>query len=279
MFMCAGVMILPFLNATAKLLIEHYPLIQIMWARYTLHLVFFLILFGPEHGVRLLSTNRPKLQLMRSTLLLCCTGFYFSALWFIELPTAVAISFTSPMIVTLLAIPMLKEKVGWRRLLAVFVGFIGALVVIRPGFGGIHPAGFLMLAAAILFAFYQILTRKVLAFDTPETSVAYMAIVGTVCTSVLLPWHWTTPTTITHWLMLLSTGVLAGGGHFMIIKAFQYAPVSIVSPFTYGEIIGAVVLGYVWFNHVPDRWTWMGSALIITSGLFITYRERVRTKR
>ena len=274
LFMCAGVMILPFLNATAKLLLEHYPLVQVMWARYTMHLLLVLLVLWPKHRSGLLVTRKPGLQLLRSTLLLMCTSCYFSALWFIPLATAAAISFTAPVIITFLAIPLLKEKVGWRRILAVLVGLSGALVIIRPGFGGFHPAGFLMLAGAAVFALYQIYTRKVLDSDTPETSIAYMTIVGAVGTSVLLPWFWTTPATLSHWWMFLATGVFAGGGHFMVVKAVQYAPVSVVSPFIYVELIGATILGYMWFDHVPEIWAWVGSAMIICSGLFIAYREQ-----
>lgn len=272
-FMCLAAAVLPFLNAAAKLLIDELSVVQIVWARYAVHLALVVALFAPRFGSRLLTTRRIGVQLVRSSLLLGCTACYFTALRFIELPTAAAINFLSPILVTVLAVPMLGEQVGWRRMLAVSFGFVGALVIIRPGMGIVHPAGLLVLVTALFYAFYQILTRRVSSFDSPETSVTYMAIVGTVVMTAMLPWYWQTPETATGWLLLLSTGCIAGIGHFLVVKAFQYAPASIVSPFSYGQLIGAAALGYVVFDHLPDRWTWFGAAMIVASGLYIAHRE------
>jgi drug/metabolite transporter (DMT)-like permease len=235
-------------------------------------------LFAPRHGLRLLRTQRPGIQISRSTLLLGCTACYFTALGFISLPTAAAINFTAPIIVTVLAIPLLGEQVGWRRLSAAVFGFAGALVIIRPGAGAVHPAGLLVLATAVMYAFYQILTRRVSASDPAHVSVAWMAVVGTLLTSAVLPWFWLTPEGPRGWLLLLSTGGFAALGHFFVVKALQHAPASVVSPFSYGQLLGAALLGHVLFGQLPDRWTWAGAGMIVGSGLYIAYREEVRRR-
>jgi drug/metabolite transporter (DMT)-like permease len=278
-YMCIAVLVLPFLNAAAKLLLaDGHSVVQVVWARYAVHLAFVAVVFAPRHGVRLLRTRRPGIQVTRSALLLGCTACYFTALGFISLPMAAAINFTAPIIVTVLAIPMLGEQVGWRRLSAATFGFAGALVIIRPGAGAVHPAGLLVLATAVMYAFYQILTRRVSASDPAHTSVAWMAVVGTLLASVVLPWFWTTPQGLRGWLLLLSTGGFAALGHFFVVKALQHAPASVVSPFSYGQLLGAAVLGYALFGQLPDRWTWVGAAMIVGSGLYITYREEVRRR-
>ncbi len=278
-YMCASVLVLPFLNAAAKLLLaDGHSVVQVVWARYAVHLVFVVLLFAPRRGTRLLHTRRPGVQLTRSALLLGCTACYFLALRYIELPTAAAINFTAPIIVTVLAVPMLGETVGWRRMSAACFGFAGALVIIRPGLGGVHPAGALVLATALMYALYQILTRRISALDSPETSVTWMAVVGTAVTTVLLPWFWSDPRGLRGWLLLLSTGCFAGLGHFFVVKALQHAPASVVSPFSYGQLLGAAVLGYLLFGHLPDRWTWVGAAMIVASGLYIAWRESALRK-
>lgn len=279
-FMSVSVLVLPFLNAAAKLLMEQgHPVLQVVWARYAVHLLFVVALFAPGRGLALMRTRRLGTQITRSSLLLGCTACYFAALRFIELPTAAAINFTAPIIVTVLAVPMLGETVGWRRMLAVLFGFLGALIIIRPGLGAVHPAGALVLVTAAMYALYQILTRRISALDSAQTSVTYMAVVGTVVTTFALPWFWVTPAGIRDWLLLLSMGCFAGLGHFFVVKALQYAPASVVSPFSYGQLLGAAALGYVLFGHVPDRWTWTGAALIVGSGLYIAYREGVRRRQ
>ena len=273
-FMGIAVLVLPFLNAAAKLLLaEGHSVVQVVWARYAVHLLFVLVLFAPRHGPRLLRTTRPGIQITRSSLLLGCTACYFTALEFIALPTAAAINFTAPILVTVLAVPMLGEVVGWRRALAAVVGFAGALVIIRPGSDAVHPAGLLVLITALMYAVYQILTRRVSSTDSPQTSVTWMAVVGTVVTSLALPWFWITPADLRAWVALLSTGCFAGAGHYFVVKALQHAPASVVSPFSYGQLLGATVLGWWLFGELPDRWTWVGAAMIVASGLYIAWRE------
>ncbi|MCP5151503.1 MAG: DMT family transporter [Ectothiorhodospiraceae bacterium] len=275
-FMCTAALVLPFLNAGAKLLGGEYPIVEIVWARYAGHLLCMMLVFMPRRGLRLFATRRPGLHVVRSALLLASTLCYFTALRYISLPTAAAINFTSPIIVTLLAIPMLGEQVGWRRMTAVGFGFLGALVIIRPGTDAVHPAAVLVLGSASAYALYQVLTRRAAATDPADTSVTWTAVVGTLGASLVLPWHWETPHTATHAAILASLGAVAGLGHYFVVKAFQHAPASIVSPFSYAQLLGAAVLGFAIFGQLPDVWVWVGAAMIVAAGLYITYRERVR---
>lgn len=275
--MCLAVAVLPFLNLDAKWLAGHgYPVMQIAWARYAGHLAYLLLVFLPLRGPRLFATRQPGIHLLRSALLLVATLCYFTALGYISLPMAASIGFTSPLIVTLLAIPMLGEQVGIRRFAAVGVGFAGALIVVRPGLGGVHWAALLVFVTASCYGIYQVLTRRAGALDNPVTSVTYTAVVGTLVLSAGLPWFWVTPTSLAHASGFALIGGFACLGHYFIVRAITLAPASIMAPFNYGQLIGAIALGYLVFGTLPDGWTWLGATLIVASGLYVAYRETIR---
>lgn len=271
--MCLTIVFFPLLNGSAKLLGPYYPMEEIVWARYAGHLVFMTALFFPRRGFRLFVARRPGLQICRSLLLLCATVFFFVALRTLPLATAVAINFVGPILVTALAVPLLGEKVGMRRWVAVFVGFAGALIIIRPGTDVAHWAALLVLGNATCYALYQILSRKISATDSAETSIIYVALVGFVASTFALPFGVRVPDVWWHWLVFLVLGLTGGLGHYFVVKAYGYAPASIVSPFNYGQLIGATIIGYLAFGDFPDSWTWVGAAVIVGSGLYITYRE------
>ena len=276
-FMCCAALVLPFMNAAVKYLTARYPIAEIVWARYAGHLAYCVILFMPRRGLALFVTRRPALQLGRSLLMLLATVCYFSALPHVPLATAASIGFTSPLLVTLLAIPMLGERVGPRRAGATLVGFAGALVVIRPGLGVTHWAAGLIFVTAAAYALYQILTRRVAAFDPPDTSITYAAVIGTLACLPVVPFAWKAPESVLDAVIFASLGVFAGVGHYFVVKAFEAAAASVVSPFNYLQLLGATTFGYLLFGHLPDLWTWTGAAMIVGSGLYIIYREtRVR---
>jgi drug/metabolite transporter (DMT)-like permease len=272
-YMCLAALVLPCLNASVKYLATRYPVPEIVWARYAGHLVYVVVLFAPRRGMRLFVTRRPGLQLARSLLLLTATVCYFSALPHVPLATAAAIGFTSPLVVTLLAIPMLAEQVGVRRWAAALVGFAGALVVIRPGLGVTHWAASLILGTAVAYALYQILTRRVSGVDSAQTSIAYAAVVGTLATFPVLPFIWKAPESVLDALVFLGLGLFAGVGHFFVVKAFESAAASLVAPFNYLQLLGATTFGFLLFGQLPDVWTWTGAGMIVGSGLYIIYRE------
>jgi drug/metabolite transporter (DMT)-like permease len=277
--MMLSAILIPLLNASSKYLTQFYPVVEITWARYAGHFVFMLLVFAPRRGTRLLVSSRPVLQLVRSTLLCLSTLIYISALKWVELPTATAISFTGPLIVTALAPFLLGEQVGRTRWLAVGVGFLGALVVVRPGMEGANQAALLVLASASASALYQIMTRKLASQDPAETSITYIALAGFVLTSVPLPFVWVTPESLWHALVFVGLGLFGGFGHYFLVRAFELAPAPVVSPFNYGQLIGAAVLSYSVFGQIPDAWTWLGAFIIAASGIFMLYAERSRGRR
>ncbi len=277
-YMVLAMALLPCLNAAAKYLGHGYSTIEIVWARYAGHFAYMVAVFLPQRGLRLFYTERLSTQVLRSALLLSATGVYFTALHYTELPTAAVISFVSPFITTALAGIMLGEQVGAHRWAAVGVGFLGALFILRPGSGVVHLASFLVLISATCNALYQILTRRLAARDSAETSNTYIAVVGFALSSVVLPIVWEAPHSLLDFLLLTSLGIFGGFGHYFIVKALEWGPAAVIAPLNYGQLIGTVIIGYLAFGEFPDAATWFGAIVIIGSGLYIFSRERRRAR-
>lgn len=274
LYMALAMALLPCLNASAKYLGRDYSTIEIVWARYAGHFAYMVVAFFPRRGLRLFHTERLSVQVLRSALLLTSTAIYFTALLYTDLPTASAISFVAPFMITALSGVMLGEPIGPRRWSAVGVGFLGALLILRPGSGVVHLASFLVLISAACNALYQILTRRLATRDTAEASNTYIAVVGFVLTSLVVPFFWTTPSSLLDLVLFASLGVFGGFGHYFIVKALEWGPAGVVAPLNYGQLIGTVIIGYAVFREFPDEWTWLGAVVIISSGLYIFYRER-----
>jgi len=274
LYMALAMALLPCLNASAKYLGHGYATVEIVWARYAGHFAYMVVAFFPRRGLTLFATAQPWTQVARSTLLLSATAIYFTALHYTDLPTAAIISFVSPFIMIALAAVLLGETVGPRRWSAVGVGFLGALFILRPGLGAVPPASFLLLISASCNALYQVLTRSLAARDSAETSNTYIAVVGFVLTSLLVPFVWQTPRSAFDILLFVGLGLFGGFGHYFIVKALEWGPAAVIAPLNYGQLIGTVILGYIFFDEFPDLWTWTGAAVIIASGLYIFYRER-----
>lgn len=281
LLMLAGVSMFPFMNACVKYLTTFYPLPEIVWARFAGHLLLVVLIFGPRLGfVRLFHTRRPALQFARSALMMSSTLLFATALMSLPLATASSIGFTAPLIVTALSVPLLKEEVGWRRWSAVAVGFVGALIVIRPGAEGFaNLAALLVLGNAASYALYQILTRKIGTTDRAETTIAYAALLGTITMSCVAPFFWVAPQSALHFLLFLCLGALGGFGHFLVIKAFQLYRPAVLAPMSYTELVGASILGYLVFGDFPDALTWLGAAVIVASGVYTFHREAVRRRQ
>jgi drug/metabolite transporter (DMT)-like permease len=272
--MCAGVFAFPFMNAAVKLLAARYPASEITWARFTGHLVIMTLIFLPRYRGSLLRTKRPLIQIMRSIAMLLSNLLFVMAIGRVPLATASAIGFTSPLIVTALSVPLLREHVGWRRWSAVLVGFAGALLVIQPGRGLTEPAVLLLLLSAVAYALYQIATRWVSRYDNAATGIIFAALFGSLAMSFAMPAVFVWPKGAWDWLLFLSLGVLGGLGHYLVICAFQRGRAAVIAPFGYVELIGATALGYLIFEHFPDLYTWIGAGIIIASGAYIAVRER-----
>jgi drug/metabolite transporter (DMT)-like permease len=278
LLMCAGVSLFPFMNAAVKLLAQNYPVAEIVWARFTGHLIIMLIVFLPRYRWGLLRTRRPVVQVGRSLLMLISNLVFVAAIARVPLATASAIGFTSPLIVTALSVPLLHEIVGWRRWSAVLVGFGGALMVIRPGKGVLDPAVLLLLLSSLAYALYQIATRWVSRYDGAATGIVFAALLGSLVMSFALPFTFVLPRTTFDALLFCCLGLLGGSGHYLIIRAFQLGPAVVMAPLGYVELVGSAILGYLIFGNFPDLWTWVGAGVIIASGIYIAWRERQRRK-
>ena len=278
LFMCLlAIVVFPFLNALVKyLLANDYSVVQVMWMRSIVHLAWMLGLFLPYGGLRILRSNRPGLQLIRSSLQFVALVLYIIALSHVSLTAVTMAFFTAPLMVVALSVPMLGERVGPRRWIAVAVGFAGAGVIFRPGGEVIHWSFLLVLGAAAAYALFQIQTRQLAAQDDYRTTAIYTIVVALVATTAAGPFFWTWPTELAHWGAFIGLGLFGGGGHFLVIKAYQYGRASVVGPFDYGQLIGAAVIGFLWFGEVVDLWTWLGAALIVASGIYIAHREAAR---
>jgi drug/metabolite transporter (DMT)-like permease len=276
LLMCLGTMFFPFMNAAVKLLALNYPIAEIVWARFTGHVVIMLIVFLPRYRWSLVLPKRPVVQIGRSLLMLVSNMVFVMAISSVPLATASAIGFTSPLIVTALSVPLLHESVGWRRWSAVLIGFIGALIVIRPSTGLHDPAVLLLLFSATAYALYQIATRWVGRYDNAATGIVFAALIGSLAMSFVLPFVFVMPRTLFDAGLFLCLGLFGGAGHYLIIRAFQLGPAAVMAPLGYVELIGTATLGYLIFDNFPDAWTWVGALVIIASGIYIAFRERVR---
>ena len=275
-YMLLGVVLLPVMNTIAKSLTADYPLTQVVWARFLGHLVWMSLLFGPFVGAALLRTHRPREMIGRSFVFFASNFVFIAALPHIQLATASAIMFTTPLVVVALSVPLLHERVGPWRGAAVIVGFCGALVIIRPGTDVFQPAALLALLSAVCFAGYQLWTRRLARYERPETLIVYTALAGAIVMSLVGPFAARPPDGIVDGLKFAAVGLIGGAAQYFIIRALQRAPASVVSPIGYAEIVAAAAFGYVVFGDVPDRYTWLGAALIVGAGLVVAFRESVR---
>lgn len=273
-YMVGAAVAFAILNAAVKSLRGELPTVQLVWVRTLGHLLFVIAAFAPRAGWKLFETRHPVFQLVRSCLLLTSTGFYFTAIGFVALATAATISFMTPCLIAVLAGPMLGERVGPRRWAAVGIGFVGVLIVARPGADTANLAALLVLGSAAASAFYDLLTRRVVAADPPETAVGYAAVVGAVVLAFVVPFVWTPPRSWSSLLIMLSLGLWGGLGHYLTARAYHCAPASVVAPFTYLQLVGAAISGYLAFGEVPGAGVWIGAGLIVASGLFLVYAER-----
>ena len=265
------------LNAMSKTLsTSGYPVILVIWARYVFAFVFMLAIFLPRSGRQLFSIRRLDTQVVRGLLLFFSSYLFFHGVVYLPLAMAAAISLSSPIIVTALSAKLLDEPVGPRRWAAVVVGFIGALIVVRPGHAGFDWHALLIVASTICSSFYQLFSRRYGQTERPDASATVATIVGTIAATPFVPFEWVTPTTTWHALLFVGMGIMAGTGHYFVTMAYSQAPAAVVTPFNYTQLIGSAILGYAVFNELPDLWTWMGSAVIVASGLYIGDRERVR---
>lgn len=263
------------MDTCAKTLVQTYPTMQVVWGRYFFQVVILLVVLAPRLTTLVKTASLP-FQLMRSMFLLSATLCFFTGLNTVQLAEASAIMYTAPLIVTALAPFILKEKVGLRRWMSVLVGFIGALIIIRPGQSTLGIGAVWMLCAAASYACYQLSTRALSHQDSPLTTLFYSALLGAVIMSIVAPFNFEMPD-VTGWGIMFLAGVFGTVGHYCMIKAFTNAEASAVAPYTYSNLIWATIIGFLFFGALPDIWTYVGAGIIIAAGLYIMHRENVKT--
>lgn len=264
------------MDATNKHLSLSYAITQILWVRYLFFVAFALLVARRRMRLALAIRSRAFwLQTARSILLIGEIGTFIVALNYLPLADVHALAAITPLLVTALSVPILGERVGWRRWAAVAAGFAGVLIIVRPGFAEIDLRILLPLVAALLFALYQIMLRVAARHDPPETTLLYSAIVGAVVLSALGPFNWTPPDA-EGWALLTLSGLLGAFAHFALIKALELGEASKLQPYGYTLMIWAAVIGLIVFGQFPDAFTVGGGVVIALSGVYAFYRERMR---
>lgn len=259
----------------SKYLTRFYPIGLVVWARYTFHLLFVVVALVPRHGLALMRTARPGVQILRGLLLAIASVLFVCALKYMPLAESTAIAYLAPLIVTLMSVAFLKEKIELARWIAVVCGFIGVLTIIRPGSSVFSWAVFLPMGNALAFAVYQILTRRLAGVESPYTSIFYAGLVGTVLLSAALPFSWVMPQSALHAVILVVLGMLGGLGHLILIKAYAYGPASRLAPFGYSQLIWVMAIGYVAFADFPDGWSLLGIVILVASGIYTATHQRI----
>ncbi len=268
---------LPFMDAIAKYLSASLPFFQITWARYFFTVFLVLPLMFLFFKDQLKWTENPKLQIYRGLTLFFANICFFYSISIISMAKALTLAFVAPLITTILSPIFLREKVGIRRWSAVIVGFIGILVVIRPGFIDLNLASIAAVGTGCFYGVYLIITRKLHSTDSPLLTLLLTGLVGAIIGTFIVPTVWVSPTLI-QWSWLIIMGLFACLGHILLIYSLKYADASKLAPFGYIEIIPNIILGYYFFDDFLDIWSFLGLLIIISSGLYVIRREYVINK-
>ena len=272
----AAVLVFSCIDASAKWLNRSLPPLQIAGMRYVGSFLLVALFLNPWTKPGLMRTAHLRRQVGRSLCLVLMTGLSFVALRYLPLAQFTAINFAAPLIVALLAGPVLGERIGPRRLAAVIVGLGGVLIVTRPFGAPVHPAVLLVCLMACAGAVYALLTRLIASHDCAETTMVYTGGVGALITGPILPFVWQDPGSLENLLAIVVLCIAGALGHWLLILAHRVAPASVLAPFNYMQLLGAIAIGRIVFGERPDRWTLVGGGIVIASGLYLLYRERVR---
>jgi drug/metabolite transporter (DMT)-like permease len=264
-----------FLDGTAKWLVSNaMPVFMVVWLRFVIHAVLSTALLFPLKGKALVRTSHLRWHLIRAVMFTFMTGMNFWALQYVQLTVTASIFFTVPIIVAVVSAQVLKEKLDAGRWAAILVGFGGVLFIVHPWSADFHPAMLLAIGNAVLYAAYNLSTRHLAAYDSPET-IQYLPALGAAI--LLTPFaiaSWAWPSGALEWSLACLLGVLGGLGHYLLAVAHRYAPASVIAPFLYQQIVYMALFGYFVFGDVPGASVWLGSAVVIGSGLYLFYRER-----
>ena len=263
------------MDTISKYLTGFYPVTTVVWARYAFHTLFVVVSLGPRFGRSLIRTARPGAQLLRGLLLAGASLFFVSGLKHIPLAECSAISFLAPLLVTVMAVLVLKERVEIARWIAVAGGLVGVLIIIRPGSAIFSWASLMPLGTAACFASYQILTRRLAGLESPYTSILYSGLVGTLLLTIPLVYAWAPLQQPMHLALFVSIGMAGGASHLILIKAYDLAPASRLAPFSYTQMIWATIAGYVVFDAFPDLWSLVGTGVIVAGGIYTATHQHL----
>ena len=270
-FLCFAV-----LDTTAKALVRSLPVIEVVWLRFVGHVLFTGALLGPRHGRALVTVSHPWLQLLRGTMLFGMTAMNFWALQYLQLAETGAIQFAVPLLIALFGAWLLGERLDAGRWIAIGVGFAGVLLIVRPGTQAFHPAILLSIGNAVLYALFNLLTRRLAATDRPEAT-QFLSALAAAC--LLTPFGlavWQAPDGPAQWLQVATMGIFGGLGHWLLAAAHRFAPATVLAPFLYQQIVWMALLGWWVFGDVPGVPVVAGTAVVVACGLYLIARERGR---
>jgi drug/metabolite transporter (DMT)-like permease len=262
------------LDGSAKWLVSVMPVLMVVWLRFATHVLVAGVVLFPLRGVGLVRTQHLRWHVVRALMFVAMTGINFWALQYLQLTVTSSIFFSVPLIIALISASFLGEKLAAGKWIAIVAGFAGVLVIVRPWGAEFHPAMLASVVNALLYAAFMMMTRRLAAYDSPET-IQYLPAVG--ATIGLAPfafaaWEW--PSGWLEWAVACLMGVLGGLGHYLLALAHRYAPASVIAPFLYQQVIYMALFGYLVFGDVPSAWVWLGAAIVIASGLYLFSRER-----
>lgn len=266
------------MDAISKFLVADYAVGQMMWIRYILVFFFAWFIVRRQGLSNALRTKRPGLQIVRSLVAVVEGGMFVLAFRYLPLADTHAIAATSPLIVIALGAAFLGERAGPARWLAVVAGFIGVMMIIRPGLRVLEWPVLLPLVGAVMWAGYQVLTRLAARHDSPDTSLIWSVLVALVATTFVGPIDWQWPTAGA-WILMVIIAAMGAVAHYALIKALDYAEAGAIQPYNYTLLVWATLLGVLMFGDVPDRWTILGAAIVVASGLYTWHHDRQAAAR
>jgi len=262
------------LDGSAKWLVGTMPVIMVVWLRFVMHALISGAVLLPLRGAELIRTRYLRWHLVRALMFVAMTGINFWALQYLQLTVTSSIFFTVPIIIALISTLFLGERLDRARWIAILAGFVGVLVIVRPGSAQFHPAMLASLVNAMLYAIFMLMTRRLAAYESPE-KIQYLPAVGAAV--LLTPfavagWEW--PDTWLEWTVACLLGVFGAVGHYLLALAHRYAPASVIAPFLYQQVVYMALFGYLVFGDVPAPAVWTGAGVVVASGLYLFYRER-----
>ncbi|MBM3505696.1 MAG: DMT family transporter [Alphaproteobacteria bacterium] len=271
-YMVLGMVFICAVDAMGKYLVGSYSLFQILLVRGVIALILLAPVIWRMGGLRVLRTRKPWMQLGRATAAVLAMFAFFSALHDLPLADVTAVSFAGSLVMTALSVPLLKERVGWRRWAAILVGFLGVVVLVQPGSTAFHPSFLYALAATVLYALMMISARWMATTETNVSMVFYLSLLSAIVGGFGAPFFWVAPSAL-DWLLLAGVGLAGLLAHLCLTQSFRIAPVAVVAPFEYSALLWATGFGLIIWGDLPGMHVWIGSAILIAAGLYILYSE------